>query len=160
MGITPKGDSLGEPWGEVNAVGSVLRGTKIGGEGALPTLDEIPVICALAARARGVTEISDVAELREDEPDRITLLSEVLRAFGVQASVRPDGLVIEGQSERPLQAARVHCRGDHRVAMAAAVLGLVADGETVVEDVDCLAVSFPRFAGTLRALGADVEVQR
>jgi 3-phosphoshikimate 1-carboxyvinyltransferase len=160
MGITPKGDSLGEPWGEVNAVGSVLRGTRIGGEVALRTLDEIPVICALAARARGVTEISDVGELREDEPDRIAALSALLRAFGVQADVRPDGLVIEGQPERALQAARVNCHGDHRLAMTAAVLALVADGETVIDEVDCLAVSFPRFAGTLRALGADVEVAR
>jgi 3-phosphoshikimate 1-carboxyvinyltransferase len=160
MGITPKGDSLGEPWGEVNAVGSVLRGTKISGEVALRTLDELPVICALAARARGVTEISDVAELRDEETDRISALTELLRAFGVQASARPDGLVIEGQPERALQAVRLSCKGDHRVAMAAAVLGLVADGETVIDDVDCLAVSFPRFAGTLRALGADIEVQR
>src|SRR5450432_2534919 len=160
MGITPKGHSLGEPWGEVNAVGSVLRGTKISGEMALRTLDELPVICALAARARGVTEISDVSELREEEPDRIAALSELLRAFGVQAAARADGLVIEGQPERPLHAARVSSGGDHRLAMAAAVLGLVADGETIVDDVDCLAVSFPRFAGTLRALGADIEVQR
>jgi len=160
MGITPKGDSLGEPWGDVNAVGSVLRGTKISGEVALRTLDELPVLCALAARARGVTEISDVGELREEEPDRIDALTDLLRAFGVQASARPDGLVIEGQPERPLQAVRVSCNGDHRVAMAAAVLGLLADGESIIDDVDCLAVSFPRFAGTLRALGADVEVQR
>jgi 3-phosphoshikimate 1-carboxyvinyltransferase len=160
MGITPKGDSLGEPWGEVNAVGSVLRGTKISGEVALRTLDELPVICALAARARGVTEISDVAELREEDTDRIGALTELLRAFGVQATARPDGLVIEGQPERALQAVRVSCKGDHRVAMAAAVLGLLADGESVIDDVDCLAVSFPRFAGTLRALGADLEVQR
>jgi 3-phosphoshikimate 1-carboxyvinyltransferase len=160
MGITPKGDALGEPWGDVNAVGSLLRGTKISGEIALRTVDEIPVICALAARARGVTEISDVAELREEEPDRVAALCELLRAFGVQAAARPDGLVIEGQPERPLKAARVQSGGDHRLAMTAAVLGLVADGETIVDDVDCLAVSFPRFAGTLRALGADVEVQR
>ena len=160
MGITPKGDSLGEPWGEVNAAYSVLRGTKINGEMALRTLDELPVICALAARARGVTEISDVAELREEDTDRIAALSELLRAFGVQASARPDGLVIEGQPERPLTAARVSCGGDHRVAMTGAVLGLLADGETIIDDVDCLAVSFPRFAGTLRALGADIEVQR
>src|SRR5450432_2783803 len=100
MGITPKGDSLGEPWGEVNAVGSVLRGTKISGEMALRTLDELPVICALAARARGVTEVSDVAELREEETDRISALTELLRAFGVQASARPDGLMIEGQADR------------------------------------------------------------
>ena len=160
MGITPKGDSLGEPWGEVNAVGSVLRGTKISGEIALRTLDELPVICALAARARGVTEISDVAELREEETDRIAALTELLRAFGVQATARADGLVIEGQPERALSAVRLSCKGDHRVAMAAAVLGLLADGETIIDDVDCLAVSFPRFAGTLRALGADIEVQR
>ncbi|HTA92481.1 MAG TPA: 3-phosphoshikimate 1-carboxyvinyltransferase [Polyangiaceae bacterium] len=160
MGITPKGDSLGEPWGEVNVVGSVLRGTRVGGEVALRALDEIPVICALAARARGVTEISEVAELREDEPDRVVALTELLRAFGVQASARPDGLVIEGQADRPLRAAQVASGGDHRLAMTAAVLGLVADGETIVDDVDCLAVSFPRFIGTLRALGADIEVQR
>ena len=160
MGITPKGDSLGEPWGDVNAVGSVLRGTRVSGEVALRALDEIPVTCALAARARGVTEISEVSELREDEPDRVLALTDLLRAFGVQASARPDGLVIEGQADRPLTAARVSSGGDHRLAMTAAVLGLVADGETVVDDVDCLAVSFPRFAGTLRALGADVEVQR
>ena len=160
MGITPRGDSLGEPWGEVNAVGSVLRGTKISGEVALRTMDELPVICALGARARGVTEISDVAELREEETDRLTALTELLRAFGVQASARPDGLVIEGQPERPLVAARIDCGGVHRWAMTAAVLGLLADGETIVDDVDCLAVSFPRFAGTLRALGADIEVRR
>jgi len=160
MGITPKGDSLGEPWGEVNAVGSVLRGTKVSGEIALRTLDELPVICALAARARGVTEVTDVAELREEETDRIAALTELLRAFGVQATAGADGILIEGQPERPLSAARINCRGDHRLAMTAAVLGLVADGETIIDDVDCLAVSFPRFAGTLRALGADIEVQR
>jgi 3-phosphoshikimate 1-carboxyvinyltransferase len=160
MGITPKGDALGEPWGEINAVGSVLRGTKISGEMALRTLDELPVICVLAARARGVTEISDMAQLREEDTDRIAALSEILRAFGVQATARPDGIVIEGQPERPLTFARVSCGGDHRVAMAAALLGLLADGESVVSDVDCLAVSFPRFAGTLRALGANIEVQR
>ncbi|HEY4159765.1 MAG TPA: 3-phosphoshikimate 1-carboxyvinyltransferase, partial [Polyangiaceae bacterium] len=70
---------------------------------------------------------------------------------------RPDGLVIEGQPDRPLTAARVSSGGDHRLAMTAAILGLVADGETVVEDADCVAVSFPRFVGTLRALGAQVE---
>jgi 3-phosphoshikimate 1-carboxyvinyltransferase len=160
IGITPKGDSLGEPWGEINAVGSVLRGTRVSGEVALRALDEIPVTCALAARARGVTEISEVAELREDEPDRVSALTELLRAFGVQASARPDGLVIEGQADCPLRAAHVSTGGDHRLAMTAAVLGLVADGETVIDDVDCLAVSFPRFVGTLRALGADIEVQR
>lgn len=158
MGITPGGDTMGEPIGDVSSRGSVLRATPISGELALRALDEIPVSCALAARARGVTEISDVAVLRGDQPDRIHALAELLGAFGVEVEEREDGLAIQGQPEKPLRAARVQSGGDHRLAMTAAVLGLVADGETVVEDADCIAVSFPRFVGTLRALGADVEV--
>jgi 3-phosphoshikimate 1-carboxyvinyltransferase len=149
---------MGEPFGEVSSQGSVLRATAIAGELAQRALDEIPVLCALAARARGVTEITDVAELREDAPDRITALAALLEAFGVRVEQRPDGLSIEGRTDMPLTCARVRTGGDHRLAMTAAVLGLVADGESVIEDVDCIAVSFPRFVGTLRALGADLEL--
>jgi 3-phosphoshikimate 1-carboxyvinyltransferase len=123
-------------------------------------MDEIPVACVLAARARGVTEISDVAELREESPDRLTALAGMLRAFGVSVSEKPDGLLIEGQPERPLTAARVSSGGDHRLAMAAALLALAADGESVIDEADPIAVSFPRFVGTLRALGAEIEVQK
>jgi 3-phosphoshikimate 1-carboxyvinyltransferase len=157
-GITPTGDSLGEPFGEVSSKTAPLRGIKISGELALRGMDEVPVACVLGARARGVTEISDVAELREEAPDRLLALAGLLRAFGVSVSEKPDGLVIEGQPERPLKAARVSSGGDHRLAMAAVLLALAADGESVVEDADPIAVSFPRFVGTLRALGADIEV--
>ena len=160
MGITPAGSSLGEPFGDVSSRGSVLRGISIGGELAQRGLDEIPAACVLAARSRGVTHISDVAELREDQPDRIAALGELLRAFGVGASERPDGLVVEGQPDKPLRAARVASGGDHRICMTAVVLALAADGESVIDDADCLAVSFPRFVGTLRSLGADIEVAR
>jgi 3-phosphoshikimate 1-carboxyvinyltransferase len=157
-GITPVGDSLGEPFGEVSSRAAPLRGIKISGELALRGMDEVPVACVLAAKARGVTEISDVAELRDEASDRLGALLSLLRAFGVSASEKPDGLVIEGSPERPLKAARVSSGGDHRVAMAAVLLALAADGESVVEDADPIAVSFPRFVGTLRALGADIEV--
>jgi 3-phosphoshikimate 1-carboxyvinyltransferase len=159
-GITPTGDALGEPFGEVSSRGAPLRGIKISGELALRGMDEIPVACVLAARARGVTEISDVAELREESPDRLTALAGMLRAFGVSVSEKPDGLLIEGQPERPLAAARVSSGGDHRMAMAAALLALAADGESVIDEADPIAVSFPRFVGTLRALGAEIEVQK
>jgi len=158
MGITPGGDSLGEPFGEVSSQGSVLRATAVSGELAQRALDEIPILCALAARARGTSEIGDVGELREDTPDRIAALCSVLGAFGVEAEPRPEGLAIRGKPDGPLRATRVKSGGDHRLAMTAAVLGLVADGESVIEDADCIAVSFPRFVGTLRALGADLEV--
>jgi 3-phosphoshikimate 1-carboxyvinyltransferase len=160
MGITPGGASMGEPFGEISSRGSVLRATPVFGEVAQRALDEIPIICALAARARGITEIGDVASLRSDEPDRIHALAELVRAFGAGAEERPDGLAIEGRVDRPLTAARVHTHGDHRLAMTAAVLALAADGESVIEDADCIAVSFPRFVGTLRALGADIEVAK
>jgi 3-phosphoshikimate 1-carboxyvinyltransferase len=158
-GISPTGDSLGEPFGEVSSRAAALRGIKISGELALRGMDEVPVACVLAARARGVTEISDVAELRDDSSDRLAALTGMLRAFGVSVSEKPDGLVIEGQPERPLAAARVSSGGDHRVAMAAVLLALAAEGESVVDDADPIAVSFPRFVGTLRALGAEIEVQ-
>jgi 3-phosphoshikimate 1-carboxyvinyltransferase len=158
-GITPTGDSLGEPFGEVSSRGAPLRGIKISGELALRGMDEVPVACVLGARARGVTEISDVAELREEGPDRLLALTGLLRAFGVSVSEKPDGLVIEGQPDRPLSAARVSSGGDHRVAMAAVLLALAADGQSVIEDADPIAVSFPRFVGTLRALGAEIEVE-
>lgn len=160
MGITPGGDNMGEPVGDVSSRGSVLRATPISGELALRALDEIPIACALAARARGVTEISDAAALRSDVPDRLRALAELLRAFGVEVEEREDGLAIQGQPDKPLRGARVTSGGDHRLAMTAAVLGLVADGETIVDDADCIAVSFQRFVGTLRALGADVEVSK
>lgn len=159
-GITPTGDSLGEPFGEVSSRGSPLRGIKISGELSLRGMDEIPVACVLAAKARGVTEISDVAELRDEVSDRLAALCGLLRAFGVSAAEKPDGLVIEGEPERPLKAARVNSGGDHRVAMAGALLALAADGESVIDDADPIAVSFPRFVGTLRALGAEIEVQQ
>lgn len=158
-GITPRGETLGEPWGEITAAGGALRGAPVGGEVAVRAIDEIPIACALAARARGTSTFSDVAELRVKESDRIALMVGLLRSFGVEAEEREDGLVVEGQPEKRLRAAEVDSGGDHRVAMTAAVLGLVADGETVIDNVDCIATSFPRFAGTLRALGASVEVR-
>ena len=158
MGITPGGDSLGEPFGEVSSRGSVLRGTPVAGEIAERAIDEIPIVCALAGRSRGITRIGDVGALRLHEPDRLHALGELLRAFGVRVEELPDGLVIEGKGDEPLAHASVSSGGDHRLAMTAAVLALVADGPSVIEDADCIAVSFPRFVGPLRALGADLEV--
>ncbi len=154
-----KGDELGEPIGDVHAGHASLRGVRTGGEVVTRAIDEVPILCALAARASGKTEILDAAELRVKESDRLATMASVLAAFGVAVEERPDGLVIEGVPDRPLRApkAPIPSRGDHRVAMTAAILGLVADGPTRVTDVACIATSFPRFAGTLRALGAEVE---
>jgi 3-phosphoshikimate 1-carboxyvinyltransferase len=135
-----------------------LTATKIGGEVAVRAIDEIPIACALAARAKGTTRFFDVAELRVKESDRIATMAALLRQFGLECEEYPDGLSIVGQPDRPLKAARFASKGDHRIAMTTAILGLVADGPTVVDDADCIATSYPGFVEMLRALGATVEV--
>jgi 3-phosphoshikimate 1-carboxyvinyltransferase len=159
IGAETQGDVLGEPYGLITAQFSELKASPVGGELATRSIDEIPVACSLAARARGTTVFSDVGELRVKESDRIARMVALLRDFGVEADESEEGFRVEGRPEGRLRAARVTSHGDHRIAMTACVLGLVADGETVVDDADCIATSFPRFVGTLRALGADLEVQ-
>jgi 3-phosphoshikimate 1-carboxyvinyltransferase len=157
--VSPRDDDSGEPMGRVQVVGQGLRAANVGGERLVRSLDEVPVIAALAARAHGVTRIRDAAELRTKESDRLSAMCKVLRAFGVVAEEHEDGLTIEGAGDRPLRAARVSSEGDHRIAMSAAVLALFAEGESIIDDAGCVATSFPRFAGTMRALGADVVLR-
>ena len=98
-------------------------------------------------------------ELRVKESDRIATTVAMLRAFGIACDDRPDGFSIEGRPDRPLDPGRVHADGDHRIAMAAAVAGLVASGPTVVDDADNVATSYPGFAAALSKLGASVNTQ-
>jgi 3-phosphoshikimate 1-carboxyvinyltransferase len=160
LGVEARGDEMSEPVADLHAAASELRAGRLGGELVTRTIDEVPILCALAARAEGTTLIQDAAELRVKESDRIATMAGVLRAFGVECEERPDGLAIQGAPTRPLKAAVIDSRDDHRIAMTAAVLGLVADGPTRVRDADCIATSFPRFVGTLRALGATIEVEK
>jgi 3-phosphoshikimate 1-carboxyvinyltransferase len=156
--LTPHDEQVGEPVGDVFAAHRELRGAMIAGEVVTRAIDEIPVLLALAARAKGTTTVHDASELRVKESDRIASMACVLRAFGVACEERADGIEVEGRPEGRLTAATVSSDGDHRVAMSAAILGLAADGPTRIRDVDCIATSFPRFVGTLRALGANIEV--
>ncbi|MBX3181694.1 MAG: 3-phosphoshikimate 1-carboxyvinyltransferase [Polyangiaceae bacterium] len=158
LGVEPHGSRLGESQGQVSVSARQLRASNVGGELAVRAIDEIPIACALAARARGQSRFMDLAELRVKESDRIAEMVKVLGAFGVSAEETPDGLVVDGQPDGQLTAASLSSRGDHRIAMTAAVLGLLGDGPTRILDADCIATSFPRFVGTLRALGAEVEV--
>lgn len=158
LAVEPRGEERGEPLADLHAAAADLVATRVGGELTGRAIDEIPVACVLMARASGVSEILDAAELRHKESDRIRVMSDVLRAFGVDTEERDDGLRIEGAAGRTLRAAQVDSQGDHRVAMSAAVLALAADGPSRVKDADCIATSFPRFVGTLRALGARIDV--
>jgi 3-phosphoshikimate 1-carboxyvinyltransferase len=158
LSIEPQGVRGGEPVAEIHAWSSPLRPILVGGETVPRAIDEIPIACALAARAMGTTRIRDAAELRHKESDRITTMASVLRAFGVECEEKPDGLDVQGR-DGPLDAADVTSRGDHRIAMTAAVLALVARGPSRVRDAACIATSYPKFVATLRALGARVDVE-
>jgi 3-phosphoshikimate 1-carboxyvinyltransferase len=158
LGIEPQGERSGEPVAELHGWAAPLHAISIGGETVPRAIDEIPIACALAARAAGVTRIRDAEELRHKESDRIATMARVLRAFGVECEEQPDGLDIHGQRE-PLDIADVDSRGDHRIAMTAAVLALVAKGPARIRDAACIATSYPKFVATLRALGARVDVE-
>ena len=151
--ISNERDRGGEPLGDlrVEAPGGLV-GVEIGGAIVPNLIDEIPVLAVAAACAEGRTVIRDAEELRVKETDRIEATADVLRAMGAHVEERPDGLVIEGG--RPLKGAEVDARHDHRIAMAAAVAALVADGPTTIHGAEAAAVSFPAFWGALESVAA------
>ncbi|MCB9575387.1 MAG: 3-phosphoshikimate 1-carboxyvinyltransferase, partial [Kofleriaceae bacterium] len=138
--------------------GDGLRGVEIAGDVVVRAIDEIPVLSVLAARAEGVTVVRDAEELRVKESDRIATTAAMLRGFGVEVEERPDGLTVAGRGAAPLRAAHVDAAGDHRIAMAATVAALAADGPSRIDDVDNVATSFPRFVEIMRGLGARIDV--
>jgi 3-phosphoshikimate 1-carboxyvinyltransferase len=151
----PSGHGAGdEPMAELTVAHGTIRGSVAGGELIVRMIDEIPAVCALAAVSKGRTEIRDAAELRLKESDRIATMAHVLSAFGVPCEELPDGLVITGGA--PLRGAHIESHGDHRIAMSAALLGLSADGESVIDGAEAVDTSFPGFVALLRSLGADI----
>ncbi|QIA26278.1 3-phosphoshikimate 1-carboxyvinyltransferase [Thermaerobacter sp. PB12/4term] len=145
----------GEPVADLTAETSELRAVDVGGDLIPRLIDEIPILAVLATQARGTTRIRDAAELRVKETDRLTAIAEELRRLGARVDEHPGGLDIHGPT--PLRGAVVSSRGDHRMAMALAVAGLVAAGETVITGAASAAVSDPGFFSNLRRLGAPVE---
>ncbi|NIS74734.1 MAG: 3-phosphoshikimate 1-carboxyvinyltransferase, partial [Deltaproteobacteria bacterium] len=128
-----------------------LNGVQIHGESVLKAIDEFPVLCIAAAAARGVTTITGARELRVKESDRISSMAQELRKLGVETEELEDGVIIQGREK--LSSAVVNSNGDHRVAMALLVAGLLAEGETTIEDTDCINTSFPGFFTMLQGLG-------
>lgn len=141
-----------EPVADLTVRTSGLRGAEVGGSLVVRSIDELPVLAVAATQAEGTTVVRDAAELRLKETDRIAVTAEELRKLGAEIEPLPDGLVVHGPTR--LKGSPVHSHGDHRLAMALAIAGLIASGETLVEDVGCIADSFPGFEATLVHLGA------
>ncbi len=142
--------SHGEPIGNIEIHGSQLRGTELLLEEIPNLIDEIPVIAVAAALAEGVTVIRNARELRVKETDRITTTVDGLRQMGAEVEEFEDGMAITGG--RPLKGAVIDSFGDHRIAMAFAIAGLFARGETVIKNTECVNTSYPGFAHHLDAI--------
>src|SRR6058998_575715 len=155
--VRQTGEDTGEPVGAVTVRGRRLRGVRIGGSLIPRVIDELPVLCVIATAAEGETVISDAAELRVKESDRIAVIARGLRALGGEVEERPDGLTVYGSR---LRGGRVGSAGDHRIAMAFAVAGLLAGGPVTVEGAESIAVSFPEFTRVLRDVVAQKGVHR
>ena len=136
-----------EPRGIVEVTGAPLKGTVIQGKEIPQLIDELPILAVAGAIASGTTTIRHAQELRVKETDRIAAIAHNLRAMGAQVIELNDGLEIHGRGS--LRGARVASFGDHRIAMAFAVAGLFADGETVVQDAQCVHESYPEFEKAL-----------
>jgi 3-phosphoshikimate 1-carboxyvinyltransferase len=136
-----------EPRGIVEVTGVPLKGTVIQGREVPQLIDELPILAVAGALANGKTIIRHAQELRVKESDRIAAIAHNLRTMGAQVTEMNDGLEIHGPA--PLRGARVASFGDHRVAMAFAIAGLFADGETIVQDAECIRESYPGFEAVL-----------
>lgn len=142
--------SGGEPTADILVRHSPLKAVTIEGS-TIPTLiDELPMIAVMAAFAEGTTVIRDAAELKVKETNRIDTVTANLRAMGGDITPTEDGMVIRGTKR--LNGARIDSFLDHRIAMAFAVAGLAAEGETDIERSQCVDVSYPNFFETLSAL--------
>ena len=140
--------------GEIAVRRSALSGVTVD---VADTPDLLPTLAVLGAAADGTTRITDAEHVRYKETDRVNAMAEELAKMGVETEERRDELLVHG-GDSDLVGARVDGRGDHRLVMALAVAGLVADGETTITGAEHVDVSFPDFFDVMVGLGADVTL--
>jgi 3-phosphoshikimate 1-carboxyvinyltransferase len=140
----------GEAVGDLYARTSELKGGRIEGKDVPQLIDEIPILAVLGTQTAKGIEIRDASELRVKESDRIRSIVDNLRSMGATVEEFPDGLFVAGKQS--LNGAQINTHGDHRIAMAFAIAGLLARGETIIQDAECAGVSFPNFFETLQRL--------
>ncbi len=154
---TNERDQAGEPVADLVVRHGELRGATFGGEQIVTMIDELMVLAVAATQAHGRTVVRNAGELRVKETDRIATTVTELRKMGAKIEPTEDGFIIDGPT--PLTGAPVESQGDHRLAMAMTVAGLVAKGATTVYGAEVTADSFPGFEVTLQALGAKLTVE-
>lgn len=143
-------DTEGERSADVTVYSSKLKGTEIGGELIPRLIDEIPLIALIATQAEGTTVIKDAEELRVKETDRIAAVVKELSKMGANIEATEDGMIIQGPTA--LTGAEMTSYGDHRLGMMAAIGALAASGEVVIDDPECISISYPNFFEHLNLL--------
>ncbi|MCT7974974.1 3-phosphoshikimate 1-carboxyvinyltransferase [Laspinema olomoucense] len=138
----------GEPVADIRVRHSQLKGCTISGDIIPRLIDEIPILAVAAIFAQGQTVISEAAELRVKESDRLAVTATVLNQMGAKITELPDGLEITGGT--PLQGTDVESYDDHRIAMSLAIAALNAKGTTTIHHAEAAAISYPDFTATLR----------
>ena len=144
-----------EPYGTLVVGASDLQAAELQGDVIVRAIDEMPLTALLATQANGRTVIRDAQELRVKETDRIATISSELNKLGARIQPTADGMVIEGPT--PFHGTTVESYGDHRIAMALFIAGLIAKGDTRINGFECVTDSFPGFLEVMKAIGADYE---
>ncbi len=144
----------GEPVADLVVQFSELHGTHIEGDLVVRMIDEFPILAVAATQARGTTLLRDAAELRVKETDRIATVVTELSKLGAKIEALPDGFLIEGPTR--LRPAPVHSHGDHRLAMALTVAGLLTIHPLTITDAACASDSFPGFLEVMGHAGVDI----
>lgn len=145
----------GEPWGALHVLPGPLQGTEVTPDEIPSLIDEIPLLAVLGAFAEGTTRVRGAGELRHKESDRLAAVANLLGSVGGAVELTEDGFFLDGP--QALRSGLVDPAGDHRIAMAAAVLGAGVRDGVAVSGFEAAQVSFPDFVGVYRSLGGEVS---
>jgi 3-phosphoshikimate 1-carboxyvinyltransferase len=144
----------GEPVADLEIAHADLVATEVGPDEVPKLVDELPLFALVAGMARGVSVVRGAEELRVKESDRIETVKNALRPLGIRIEARHDGFRVRGVPSRPKGGGTVDAAGDHRIAMLAAVAGLVSREGVRIDGAEAVAVSFPDFFPMLDSLAA------
>jgi len=144
-----------EPVADLVVQSSSLHGVEVSSQMVSRMIDEFPILAVAATQANGTTRITDASELRVKETDRVSTVVGQLTRLGASIDPTEDGFVVQGPT--PLKGTAVSSHGDHRLAMALSVAGMIAQGSTQIDDIDCAGDSFPGFIRLMKELGASYD---
>jgi 3-phosphoshikimate 1-carboxyvinyltransferase len=139
----------GELVGTIALLPGVAKPVEISGAQTALLIDELPVLAAIAPYTAGII-VRDAGELRVKESDRLSAVTRNLEGMGAQVEQTADGWRIPGRQK--LHGGEIESFGDHRIAMAFAIAALRAEGETVIHNAECVAISYPGFFDVLETV--------